>query len=82
LKDASKEWDPSKGPYLIGLTGGSASGKSSVGKRFQDLGAGLVDCDKLGHAAYLPGSPTLQKLVQEFGSSVLSEDGTVNRKVL
>ena len=38
----------------------------------QDLGAGLVDCDKLGHAAYLPGSPTLQKLVQEFGSSVLS----------
>jgi len=82
LKDARKEWDSSKGPYLIGLTGGSASGKSSVGKRFQDLGAGLVDCDKLGHAAYLPGSPTLQKLVQEFGSSVLSEDGTVNRKVL
>jgi phosphopantetheine adenylyltransferase/dephospho-CoA kinase len=41
-----------------------------------------VDCDKLGHAAYQPGSPTLQKLVAEFGSTVLSEDGTVNRKVL
>eukprot|EP00088_Acartia_fossae_P044282 TRINITY_DN4696_c0_g1_i2.p1 TRINITY_DN4696_c0_g1~~TRINITY_DN4696_c0_g1_i2.p1 ORF type:complete len:485 (-),score=66.35 TRINITY_DN4696_c0_g1_i2:180-1634(-) len=82
LLKARKSWDKSEGPYIIGLTGGSASGKSSLGKRFQKLGAGLVDCDKLGHLAYQPGSPTLDKLVKEFGDSVLSEDGTVNRRAL
>jgi len=82
LKPSRMDWDRSKGPFLIGLTGGSASGKSSVGKRFQALGVGLVDCDKLGHAAYSPGSPTLEKLVAEFGSTVLSDDGTVNRRAL
>jgi len=82
LRGAYKQWDKSKGAYIIGLTGGSASGKSSVGRRLEKLGAGLVDCDKLGHAAYLPGSPTLDKIVQQFGPSVLSDDGTINRKAL
>lgn len=82
LRGATSPWDRTKGPYIIGLTGGSASGKSSVGQRLEALGAGLVDCDKLGHAAYLPGSPTLQKIVDQFGSSVLNEDGTINRPAL
>ena len=42
LKDVSK-------PYVIGLTGGSASGKSSIARHLETLGAGVIDCDKLGH---------------------------------
>ena len=40
---------PFSDPYVIGLTGGSASGKSSIAKYLQGLGAGIIDCDKLGH---------------------------------
>ena len=36
-------------PYVIGLTGGSASGKSSIARHLENLGAGIIDCDKLGH---------------------------------
>lgn len=36
------------------------------------MGAGLVDCDKLGHSAYLPGSTALKKIVEEFGDQVLA----------
>ena len=36
-------------PYIIGLTGGSASGKSSIARYLETLGAGVIDCDKLGH---------------------------------
>jgi phosphopantetheine adenylyltransferase/dephospho-CoA kinase len=38
-----------EGPYVIGLTGGSASGKSNIARYLEDLGAGVIDCDKLGH---------------------------------
>ena len=40
-------WNPSTGPYLIGLTGGSASGKSAIAKRLSNLGAYPIDCDKV-----------------------------------
>ena len=36
-------------PYIIGLTGGSASGKSNIARHLETLGAGVIDCDKLGH---------------------------------
>lgn len=55
LKPPAKAWDPSMGPYLIGLVGGSASGKTAIAARFEKLGAGVIDCDKLGHEAYEPG---------------------------
>ena len=54
-------------PYILGLTGGSCSGKSSVCQRFVKLGAKIIDCDKLGHQAY-----------SAFKS--LCEKGTQNRK--
>ena len=44
-------WNPSTGPYLIGLTGGSASGKSAIAKRLSNLGAYPIDCDKV-HMLY------------------------------
>ncbi|KAL4216382.1 hypothetical protein ACF0H5_024109 [Mactra antiquata] len=69
-------------PYIIGLTGGIASGKSSVCKRLELLGAKIVDCDKLGHKAYIKGSPGFDKLVKEFGEQVIGENGEIDRKQL
>ncbi|XP_078573524.1 bifunctional coenzyme A synthase-like [Branchiostoma floridae x Branchiostoma japonicum] len=69
-------------PYVLGLTGGIASGKTAVARRLQGLGAAVVDCDKLGHKAYEPGTTAHGQVVQTFGQDVLAEDGTINRKVL
>ena len=54
-------------PYVIGLTGGSASGKSTMARRLKELGAGVVDCDGLGHAAYQPGTECFEKVADAFG---------------
>ncbi|XP_029429876.1 bifunctional coenzyme A synthase isoform X2 [Rhinatrema bivittatum] len=69
-------------PYVIGLTGGSGSGKTSIAKRLEKLGAALIDSDKLGHETYSPGGPAYQQVIEEFGSGIVNEDGTINRKVL
>lgn len=69
-------------PYVIGLTGSMASGKSSVCRRLEGLGAHIVDCDKLGHKAYLPGTETIELIKKRFGDEVISPDGTVDRKQL
>ncbi len=52
---------------MIGLTGGSGSGKSSIAHRLEGLGAARIDCDQLGHEAYLSGTPAYHKVIQEFG---------------
>lgn len=65
--------------YVIGITGGIASGKSSVVKRLAKMGAFTVDCDLLGHEAYIPGQPAYNRVVKEFGTKILKEDGTINR---
>ncbi|XP_042210072.1 bifunctional coenzyme A synthase-like [Homarus americanus] len=69
-------------PYVIGLTGGSASGKSSISNRFAKLGAGIVDCDKLGHKAYKKNTQCYTKLIETFGSDLVSSDDEINRKAL
>ena len=69
-------------PYIIGLTGGIACGKSSVRAEMQRLGAAVVDCDVLGHAAYAVGSPTLALVIEEFGASVGSNETGINRAAL
>merc|ERR1711971_1181480 len=79
---ALRQWDKETGPYLIGLTGGSASGKSSVAKRMSGLSWGVVDCDKLGHAAYTPGTVAFKAIVEEWGQAVVAEDGSINRRAL
>jgi len=68
--------------YIIGITGGIASGKSSIVKRLQDLGAYTIDCDKLGHEAYLPGHEAYKRIIEHFGESILNEDNTIDRKKL
>lgn len=69
-------------PYVIGLTGGSGSGKSSIAKRLEALGAVRIDCDKLGHEVYQPGTAAYHKVLEEFGSDILNEDKTINRREL
>ena len=67
---------------LIGLTGGIASGKSTVAKRFVEHGAVLVDADALAREVVEPGTPGLAEIERVFGSSVLSPDGSLNRPAL
>lgn len=69
-------------PYVIGLTGGSGSGKSSVARRMEALGAVRIDADQLGHETYLPGRAAYHKILQEFGTDILNEDETINRRAL
>lgn len=69
-------------PYVIGLTGGSGSGKSSIAKRLEALGAVRIDCDKLGHEVYEPGTAAYHSVLKEFGSDILNEDKTINRRAL
>ncbi|KAK5850940.1 hypothetical protein PBY51_001774 [Eleginops maclovinus] len=69
-------------PYVIGLTGGSGSGKSSIARRLEALGAVRVDCDKLGHEVYMPNTVAHHRVLEEFGSDLLNEDKTINRRAL
>ena len=69
-------------PYIIGLTGGIASGKSAVCQRLKGLGAAVISCDQLGHQAYTPGKKDYKEIIENFGSGILTEEKTVNRKAL
>ncbi|OKP98325.1 dephospho-CoA kinase [Paenibacillus sp. P46E] len=64
---------------IMGLTGGIASGKSTVSAIFVDKGARLVDADVIAREVMLPESPVLAAAVQEFGEEILQPDGTLNR---
>ncbi|WIV20567.1 dephospho-CoA kinase [Paenibacillus polygoni] len=66
----------------IGLTGGIASGKSSVSKLLVSLGAILIDADQIAREVMLPGHPVLAAVTKHFGQVVLLEDGSLNRKKL
>lgn len=68
--------------YLVGLTGGIASGKSVVGKRFAELGAVLVDADVLAREVVEPGTPGLAAIRAQFGASVIAADGSLDRAAL
>lgn len=66
----------------IGLTGGIASGKSSVARILEEKGIRVVDADQLARDAVALGSPGLDKIVAAFGSAVLLADGTLDRAAL
>jgi dephospho-CoA kinase len=68
--------------YLVGLTGGIASGKSVVANRFVELGAVLVDADVLAREVVEPGTPALAEIARVFGPSVISSDGSLDRAAL
>ena len=66
----------------VGLTGGIATGKSLVGGMFSDLGAHIIDADKIGHELMAPGEPVYDEIVKRFGAEILNPDKTVNRAKL
>jgi dephospho-CoA kinase len=66
----------------IALTGGIASGKSTVAQLFVALGARLIDTDQIAREIVMPGSPVLQQIVARFGDEVLTPIGTLDRSHL
>ena len=71
-----------KEPILIGLTGGIASGKSTVIQYLRYQGYPVIDADKLGHKVLEPGNQGYINVVEKFGEGILNKDKTVNRLIL
>lgn len=67
---------------LIALTGGIASGKTTVSRRLSELGAHHIDADQLAREVVEPGQQALKQIIQQFGAEVLHADGTLNRAEL
>ncbi|XP_071459069.1 bifunctional coenzyme A synthase isoform X3 [Marmota flaviventris] len=82
LRPPNKRPELPSGLYVIGLTGISGSGKSSIAQRLKGLGAFVIDSDHLGHRAYAPSGPAYQPVVEAFGTDILHKDGIINRKIL
>ncbi len=72
----------SKSTAVIGLTGGIASGKSTVARRWREQGARVIDADLLAREVVRPGEPALAAIVATFGPDYLQADGTLDRKKL
>lgn len=67
---------------IAGLTGGIASGKSTVSGFLADLGAHIIDADKIAREVVEPGMPAYQEIVSHFGPAVARTDGAIDRKRL
>ncbi len=65
--------------FVVGLTGGIASGKSEVTRRFEALGVTVADADLAARAVVAPGSPALAMIAERFGAAMLLQDGTLDR---
>jgi dephospho-CoA kinase len=66
----------------VGLTGGIATGKSTVGRMFVELGCHLIDSDEITHELFEPGQEVHAAVIQAFGPSIVTTDGTIDRKIL
>lgn len=69
-------------PLRIGLTGGIASGKSTVADMFADLGVPVIDTDLVAREVVAPGQPALQEIREAFGAEVIAEDGSLDRPAM
>ena len=65
--------------FVVGLTGGIASGKSTVSARLGLKGAGVIDADRLGHEVILRGTEGYRRLLEAFGEEIVDEDGEISR---
>ena len=66
----------------IGITGGIGSGKSTASQILGELGAEVIDADRVGHRIYLPDTPAWREIVAAFGEGVLAPDRTIDRAKL
>lgn len=67
---------------LIALTGGIASGKSTIARRLAEHGAVIVDADQIVRDVQAPGSPVLERIAETFGASVIDGEGALDRAAL
>ena len=67
---------------VIGITGGIGAGKSSAAAILGELGAEVIDADKVAHQVYLPDTPAWREIVAAFGDEVLAADRTIDRRKL
>ncbi len=68
--------------FTVVLTGGIGSGKTAASEYFAELGVPLIDADIISRELVEPGSPALQQIVEAYGASILTEQGTLNRAKL
>ena len=66
----------------FGLTGGIASGKSTVAREFQGLGARIIDADRIGHEVIHSSNPAHREIVRQFGTDILASSGEIDRSRL
>jgi len=66
----------------VGLTGGVACGKSTIGKILAERGAHFLQADTLAHQLYVRGEPTYEKILKRFGRGILNSDGEIDRSKL
>ena len=74
--------DRLSGMKVIGLTGGIGSGKTTVSQFLAELGAVIIDADKIGHEALKPNTEICQEIVAAFGRQILTSNGDIDRKKL
>jgi dephospho-CoA kinase len=67
---------------LVALTGGIASGKSTVARRLEEHGAVIVDADQVARQVVEPGEPALARIAEEFGPGMIAPDGSLDRAAL
>jgi dephospho-CoA kinase len=67
------------GKFVVAVTGGIASGKTTVAKLFETLGAGLVDTDDIAHELTRAGQPAVEQIRQQFGSDYMDAEGALHR---
>ena len=71
-----------RNPYIVGLTGGIGSGKSTVAAAFRKLAIDVVDADQASRAVVDPGMPALKIIADRFGSHMICSDGNLNRTAM
>jgi dephospho-CoA kinase len=71
-----------RGGFRVGLTGGIASGKTTVANLFAALGVTIVDTDQLAREVVAPGTPLLAEIAAHFGTAILGSDGALDRRAL
>ena len=68
--------------YIVALTGGIGSGKSTVANAFADLGINVIDADIIARQVVEPGAPALHAIADHFGANIIAADGTLQRRAL
>ncbi len=68
--------------FVIGLTGGIGSGKTTIANNFADLGACIIDADKISHQLTQLDQPAFKPITEHFGNTILNTDKTINRQAL